>query len=984
VSSSLVGRAAETDVLRRCLRTARTGRAPVVLVAGEAGVGKSALVEHVLAGTTDEVLRGRAAQWQPAAYDLLAQVLRTALAGRPAAAGQSGAGAGAGAAAPGAGRAGLSELAAILPELGAPPPGQDLRTLAAAVSAALDRAGAPGGPGTVVVFLDDLQWADAATLDLLPALAAAISTRPIMLVGCYRNDELRRDHRLRPVRAELRRGQRLAEISLAPLDRSGIGQLLAALLGAEPDPGLVAAVSDRADGIPFAAQELALALRHAGQLSHHGQRVGLSGSSDALVPDGVREAVLLRTDRLSPADRSVLEAAAVAGNEFDVDLVTAVAEVPCWPDGLPGSGLVTEVSDGRAAFPHALTRDAIYADIPWSRRRDLHRLVASRLAADHAPAALIAAHLLAARDFNGARGALLATAAAHRAVHAYRDAARALRSALDIWPSGELETDRLAAVDQLAQCAEMCADHAEAVTLLRELVAGRQRAGDRRGLAIAQRRLALGYELLGQWESALACREAAAMAFAAAGLCAEAAVERLAAAAHLRSAAAFSAALGTLSAARADAERAGRIELLLRIDGLRGNVLSRLGQTRDGIAAISAALDAALAAPPSAALTGAIAELQHRLADALEHAGDYQAATAAYASAYQFCDAQGDEASGQLCLACVTVVLFAGGHWDRAADICDEVLGCAAGPPHARAVSAGVLGLVHAMRGDQARARPLLLESSAIATRIELTAMELLSAWGLCVLDEEAGARSAAADRGQLIVARWQQSQERHYSIAVLQWLSTFFAEAGAAAQARACAVALSHIAEATAQPEALAALAHALGECALLDGEPQAAAAELLRAAELLGPLGLPLATAAAQLRAAAALAQLGEGDRATRLLRAARRLTAPLGVRPFERRLDMALASLGETPPRRRGGRGRAGGSAGPGGQAAGLSRREAEVMQLVAQGNTSREIGTQLFLSPRTVEMHVRNSLLKLDCRTRAQGVRRMADLGLTEAP
>jgi DNA-binding CsgD family transcriptional regulator/tetratricopeptide (TPR) repeat protein len=949
MSGSLAGRAAETDALRRCLRTASTGRAPVVLVSGEAGVGKTALVEHVLTGTADEVLRGRAAQWQPTAYDPLAQVLRTA-------------------------------GAAILPGLGAPPPGQDLRALAAAVSAALVRAGERGEPRAVVVFLDDLQWADAATLDLLPALAAAISTRPILLVGCYRDDELHRDHRLRPVRAELRRGQRLAEISLAPLDRAGIGQLLAGLLGAEPDPGLVAAVSDRADGIPFAAQELVLALRHTGQLSYRGQQVGLTGSPAALIPDGVREAVVLRTDRLPASDRSVLDAAAVAGNEFDVDLVTAVAEVPAWPDGLPGSGLVTEVSDGRAAFPHALTRDAIYADIPWSRRRELHRLVASRLTVSHAPAALIAAHLLAARDFDGARGALLATAAAHCAVHAYRDAARVLRQALDIWPPGELETDRLAAVDQLAHCAEMSADHAEAVTLLRELVACREHEGDRRGLATAQRRLALACELLGQWESALACREAAAMAFAASGLCAEAAVERLAAAAHLRSAAAFSAALETLSAARADAERSDRIDLLVRIDGLRGNVLSRLGQTRDGIAAISAALDAALTAPPSPALTGAIAELQHRLADALEHAGDYQAATAAYASAYQFCDARGDDASGQLCLACVTVVLFAGGHWDRATDICSEVLDSAAGSLHARAVSAGVLGLVYAMRGDQARARPLLLESSSIATRIELTAMELLSAWGLCVLDDEAGAQSAAADRGQLIVARWQQSQERHYSIAVLQWLSTFFAEAGAAGQARDCAAALSHIAQATAQPEALAALAHALGECALLDGEPQAAATELLRAVELLRPLGLPFATATAQLRAAAALAQLGERDRAARLVRAARRLSAPLAARPFERRLDAALAGLGETPPHRRGG---SGGSGGSGWRAAGLSRREAEVMLLVAQGNTSKQIGTQLFLSPRTVEMHVRNSLLKLDSRTRAHAISRLAELGLTEA-
>jgi len=160
----------------------------------------------------------------------------------------------------------------------------------------------------------------------------------------------------------------------------------------------------------------------------------------------------------------------------------------------------------------------------------------------------VAAHLLAARDFGQARTALLAEAAAHLGVHAYRDAARALRSALDLWPPGDAEAQRLLAASQLAHCAEMCADHAESVVLLRELADSSLRCGDHRGRAGANRRLAMAHEMLGQWDAALAAREAAASAFATAGNPAEAAVERLAAAAHLRSAAAYSAALDLLIA----------------------------------------------------------------------------------------------------------------------------------------------------------------------------------------------------------------------------------------------------------------------------------------------------------------------------------------------------------------------------------------------------------------------------------------------------
>ena len=98
------------------------------------------------------------------------------------------------------------------------------------------------------------------------------------------------------------------------------------------------------------------------------------------MPDGIREAVLLRSARLSGEERALLEAAAVAGQEFDIDQVLAVRGLPAWPDGFTGAGLLAETRDGRAAFRHSLTREAAYADIPWSRRRSLHRELARTLA----------------------------------------------------------------------------------------------------------------------------------------------------------------------------------------------------------------------------------------------------------------------------------------------------------------------------------------------------------------------------------------------------------------------------------------------------------------------------------------------------------------------------------------------------------------------------------------------------------------------------
>ena len=981
-SGVLVGREAQVEALQEFLHGGPAGRPPVMLVAGEAGVGKTALVDHVLAGAGQPVRRGWAAGRKSAVYEVLAQVLTPAASSQsmpprgpvdgraPVLSPDPGRLADERALAPSADVGGSGrELALVLPGLGPPPAEASWSALAATVAAVLERM---AGPGRLAVFLDDLQWADDATLDLIPALAGALSDGPVALIGCYRSDELPRDHRLRTARAELRRARQLAEIDLAPLPGPCVPAILAALLGAEPEPELVSAVAGRADGIPFVVEELAAALRLGGHLDYREGTVGLAGTGDAVIPEGIREAVLLRAAQLGPDAAPVLDAAAVAGNEFDVELVLAVAGTPEWPEQLASCGLVSAVSDGRAAFRHALTRDAAYAAVPWSRRRALHQAIAARLSAGHAPPALIAEHLLAARDLAGARTALVAAAAADYAVHAYRDAARALRTALDLWPPGGEDAERLAVVDQLARCAEMCAEHAEAVTLLRELADGyrddiQDRAAQER-MAGAQRRLALAHELLGQWDAALAAREAAAVAFAAAGQSAEAAVERLAAAAHLRSAASFPAALDTLAAARPDAEASGRADLLLRIDGLRGNVLSRMGRTREGLATVRSSLDAALAQ----ALAGPAAELYQRLADSLEHAGEYGAATATYTAGYEFCQEHGEQTAGQLCRACVTGVLFVAGHWDRALEVCADAAGAEGAVPHARAVGTGIGGLIHAFRGSAATARRELLAATSIATRIELTAMELLSAWGLCVLDDAVGAPEAAVARARRILARWEESGERHYTIAIAQWSSTLFAEAGDAAGARACAAVLARIAEATAQPEALAALAHALGETAHLDGAPGTAAQELLRAAESFAALGLPLATAQARRRAAAALAAAGETAPAADQLREAHEIFAGLGAARAAGRCAAGLVALGRKPPRRARSR-----------RADVLSRRESEVMALVAQGLTSRDIGGHLFLSPRTVEMHVQNSLDKLGCRTRAEAVRRLTELGAWSA-
>jgi DNA-binding CsgD family transcriptional regulator len=132
---------------------------------------------------------------------------------------------------------------------------------------------------------------------------------------------------------------------------------------------------------------------------------------------------------------------------------------------------------------------------------------------------------------------------------------------------------------------------------------------------------------------------------------------------------------------------------------------------------------------------------------------------------------------------------------------------------------------------------------------------------------------------------------------------------------------------------------------------------------------LGLPFATAQARYRAA--IAAIGSGDQAAgrQLLLAAQHAADRLGARQLLDNCAAALGQLGGSAPARATRAARA---------IAGLTARELDVMRLVAEGNTAKEFGAALFISPRTVEMHVQGGLLKLGCRTRAEAVRKLGAL------
>ena len=266
--------------------------------------------------------------------------------------------------------------------------------------------------GHALVLLDDLQWSDEATLEVLAALGESITASRVLIVAAYRSDGLPRGHGLRRLRHDLRRSGHLDELALRAVRAwPGPRALVARVLAARPAPTLVRAIHDRTEGVPFFARELAAALCVSGALRETPAGLELAGAGEVPLPGhGARRGhdPRRRADARARGARS--RSPRSAARRFDLRLVVRArrrggadraARDAAWCASRAASG----------TFANALVREALYADLPWMARRSLHRRFAEALERRGEPAREIAPHWLGAHDDGRARDALVRAAA---------------------------------------------------------------------------------------------------------------------------------------------------------------------------------------------------------------------------------------------------------------------------------------------------------------------------------------------------------------------------------------------------------------------------------------------------------------------------------------------------------------------------------------------------------------------------------------------
>jgi len=970
----LVGRERELAALRNALAAVLAGRGSLVLIGGEAGIGKTALAE-VLAqkavGRGALVLVGRC-------YDLTETPPYgpwvEALAQAP-----------------------RDDASADPPDLGG---SNGAPSQAALFTAARDFLATLATRRPLVVLLDDLHWADPASLDLLRFLGRQLADLPLLLLATYRADELTRRHPLYALLPVLEREAHARRLDLRRFDAEGVRALVAAqhALPEADAARLVTWLLGRAEGNAFFTAQLLRALEDEGALAWGNAGWALGNLAAVGLPAPLRQVLDARLGRLGEEAQRQLALAAVIGQEVPLALWATVAETD--EDGLldtieraVDARLLAESPDGQSVcFVHALIREALYDRTLATRRRRAHRRVGEALGSPTGPASgppdpdAVAYHFQRAGDARALEWLIAAGERAQRA-YAWDTATAHYEAALALLGAGEGEVGRrilllrrlaqasfgrapdrgVALLEEATRLAADLGDGGLAAVLRCEL--GMVRGGSVRAGAVRRstRELAEGVAALAALPTEVRRRlvgEAQLGGAADGDFYRALLVLRLGATGSFAAALAQGEPLAADWAAGADAS-----------DVARGHAYSGLaaayaafGRPDEARAAAAASYDAyAAAGHQLQAIFTALRDLVWRC---LPYTADDRAAREGLEGRLERARARLAEPpplwpTGER----APVLLFLEGDWAGAYRL--ALASTREAHEGGRRWAAWVLGPLAHAQGDAALAWRLVREVlPAGPDTAPDDAYSLLSDLGLLRL-----AAALATDEGDLPAARaWLACHDRW-----LAWSGAVLGRAEGALGRAAChraagdlprarehaEAALTH-ATAPRQPLALLAARRLLGELDTVEGRHAAARAHLGAA------LGLAEACAAPYGRALTllALTELSAAERqpaaAGALVDEARVLLAPLGAAPALARAD-ALAAHGTVSPP----------VAAAGDLPFGLTAREAAVLALLAEGLTDAQIAARLFISRHTVNGHTRAIYGKLGVTSRAAATRLALD-------
>ncbi|WP_326711028.1 AAA family ATPase [Streptomyces sp. NBC_01474] len=988
VSPVFVGRAGELGVLNKALVRATTGEPQAMLLGGEAGVGKTRLVEEftLAAGREGAVVAlggcvEIGADGLPfAPFSTALRALRRLLPEEfvAAAAGQE------------------TELARLLPELSPAPTGRDGRhdeesmaRLFELTARLLERVAADR---TVLVVLEDLHWADASTRHLLSYLFRTLRSGRLVIVATYRADDVHRRHPLRPLLAELDRLRTVTRLELDRFSRDEVARQVAGIFAAEPEQAQVDDIFERSDGNAFFVEELAVA-------TSEGSCTGLS--------ETLRDVLLVRVESLPDDAQRVARIVAEGGSTVEYALLAAVARLG--EDELiealraaVGANILLATPDGDGyRFRHSLVREAVGDDLLPGERSRLSRRYAEALEADPSlvradeRVTRLASYWYHAHDPAKALPAVLDASVEARRRHAYSEQLRLLERAMNLWdetpediraelrpvdytevypPCGcDPATTPLRYLDLMAEAAvagRLCGERERSLKIIKRALRLIDDADDEKDplraawFWIQRSRLVPSLGRGDGWAE-IATAQELVRGLPPSEVHAEV-LTNVASWGMLHNPGEETLAAAERAVEYARMVKAEDIELNARLT--LGSLLVDAGEADRGLAEMYAVRDRVV----EIGLVPQVGRVHINLASALESAGRSPESVTVAESGMDLCRRYGLLDSEGWVLTNMAESLTSLGRWTEADAVVDTALRSSALSAKPRGTAALRRATVALGRGEHAEAAAQLAAARATyGTHDTMPQYALpLSALAVGIAAAGGGTQGLLDARAELarVVAEGIPPSNQRYAWPLLV--------AAAVAEADARGLPTAEPGRAGAVDRIRTAAKRLATPMPVWLAHEQWVRAELLRAEGRDTPddwthplttfesLDRPHDLARVRFRAAESLLAAAatfedERERATELLRLAGAVADHIGARPLTEAVALlaqrARLTLNPAAPRPQ--------TPADPAEELGLTSRERDVLRLVAAGRSNRQIAEELFISPKTASVHVSNILAKL---------------------